>query len=398
MKKTLILSLMLLSIMAVQGQTIHWLLFIDTTDPNVGEVDKCGREMLRDYFISEVNAVLKHEGYKTDIKDIYGQQVSPETCTRVINNLKADPDDIIVFYYIGHGGRPVGDSDYIRKHPFPQICLAQHDPEKYVPLEWIGKELGKKGARLAVTIGMCCNGEVDQISMKDEPTFSPNYGAAHLSANKIARIKDLFLNHKGYLIATSSSPRQLSKAIQVRNSGIPNNPADYRDTYSFAICNFLQTQIDNYNNSLTWDKFLSEIKGFVDRCSYHQQTPIHDVQNIEWEPWGECKKIKPNPTPTPKTPSDLSNTLSALIDTSRPINERQKLEMKLANDVFAKDAIVKFLGQESENVIDKSRVEDWLGILATNPQNRIYNVEVIDQETDSNGKIKTIRVKETYKK
>lgn len=144
MKKISILSMLLLFTLAVQSQTIHWLLFIDTTDPNVGEVDKYGREMLRDYFISEVNAVLKHEGYKTDIKDIYGQQVSPETCKRVINNLKAESDDIIVFYYIGHGGRPVGGSDYDRQHPFPQMCMAQHNPEKFIPLEWVDEELSKK--------------------------------------------------------------------------------------------------------------------------------------------------------------------------------------------------------------------------------------------------------------
>ena len=397
MKKTLILSLMLLSIMAVQAQTIHWLLFIDTTDPNVGEVDKYGREMLRNYFISEVNAVLKHEGYKTDIKDIYGTQVSPETCKRVINNLKADPNDIIVFYYIGHGGRPVGDAEYRRNHPFPQMCMAQHDPEKFVPLEWVDEELSNKGARLAVTIAMCCNSYSDNITIKDEPTFSPNYGATNLSTNKIARIKDLFLNHEGHLIATSSSPGQVSSAIPIRISGIPNNPADYRDAYSYAICDFFQTQIDKYNSTMTWEDFLTAIKNYIDRNSNHKQTPIHDTKDVAMT--HRKKPIpKPNPKPEPKTPSDLSNTLSALIDTSRSIQERQKLEMKLENDVFAKNAMVKFLGQESENVIDKSRVEDWLGILATNPQNRIYNVEVIDQETDSNGKIKTIRVKETYKK
>ena len=148
---------------------------------------------------------------------------------------------------------------------------------------------------------------------------------------------------------------------------------------------------------MTWEDFLTAIKNYIDRNSNHRQTPIHDTKDVAMAP---IKKSipKPDPKPEPKTPSDLSNTLSALIDTSRSLQERQKLEMKLTNDVFTKDAMVKFLGQESENVIDKSRVEDWLGILATNPKNRIYNVEVIDQETDSNGKIKTIRVKETYKK
>lgn len=391
---------MLLSIIAVQAQTIHWLLFIDTTDPNVGEVDKYGREMLRDYFISEINAVLQHEGYKTDIKDIYGYQVSPETCKRVINNLKAEPDDIIVFYYIGHGGRPVGDGEYRRNHPFPQMCLAQQDPDKFIPLEWVDKELSEKGARLAVTIGMCCNSYSDNISIKDEPIFSPNYGAANLSANKIARIKDLFLNHKGHLIATSSSPGQTSSAVPIKNSGIPNNPADYRDAYTYTLYHFFKYKMDGYKTTLTWDKFLSDISSFIDQNSYHRQTPFHNTKNVKTSPWSkpiDPKPIDPKPIDS-KNPSNLSNTLTALVDTSRSLQERQKLEMKLANDVFAKDAIVKFLGQDSEKVIDKSRVEDWLGILATNPNDRIYNIEVMGQDFDSNGKIKTLRVKETYKK
>ena len=418
MKKTLSTLCAVMMCMFINAQTIHWLTFIDTTDPNVGQIDVFGRQMLYSYFINEVNAALWEKGYKSDIQDHYGALVTPENCKDAIEMLTiTNPDDIIVFYYIGHGGRPLTeDDDYKDEHPYPQMNLAQGNPNKFVPLEWVDKQLSSKGARLSVTIGMCCNSLSDIITMKDEPDFSPNYGEVRMSANKRQRIQELFLNMKGHVIATSASPGQPSGCFQVFPSLIPN-PACLRDRYSYAICSFFQTQLDNYNEELTWDKFLNKISWFVDYHSGHQQTPFHNIYLAEAP---EVELPEPEPitdeqievTQQRQTSNEtiqqgdegsrdwineLTNFLSTLTNVNLPHAERRALEKSLNEELFAENAIVRFLGQESNTVIDKSTVSDWLGILATNPGGRILKVIVEEGSFDSDNRIKSLKVREIYK-
>lgn len=426
MKKIVIFIVFLVLAITSSAQTIHWLTFIDTTDPNVGKIDEYGRDMLYTDFINEIEGALAEIGYQSDRQDYYRYAVTPENCKLAVNMLKiSNPDDIIVFYYIGHGGRPYTDSDYIKKHPYPQMCLAQDDQNKYIPLEWVDSVLSKKGARLSVTLGMCCNSMSDGISIKDAPNFASDYSPTYMSSNKRKRIQELFLNTKGNVLATSASPGQVSSTFQIApDNPLFPNPANYRDRYTYAICLFFQRELDKYNQTLDWDSFLSRISKFVDHYSNGQQTPIHRV-NI-----AKAKSIEP-PEPIPPTsekikktkhkqsqvsnsPSkersidvvmnenswknDLTNYLTVLINPKLADESRQKLEHELSTILFADNAKIRFLGKNSETVIDRADASDWLGYLATNPDGRILKVIVEEGTLDSNKKIKDLKVREIFKK
>ena len=54
MIRKLIIALVCLLPMFANAQTIHWLTFIDTTDPNVGKIDVNGREVLYNHFVNVV--------------------------------------------------------------------------------------------------------------------------------------------------------------------------------------------------------------------------------------------------------------------------------------------------------------------------------------------------------
>ena len=70
---------------------------------------------------------------------------------------------------------------------------------------------------------------------------------------------------------------------------------------------------------------------------------------------------------------------------------------KVQYAMIAENAVVKFLAQDSDTVIDKVEASDWLGILATNPNGRIIKVIVEEGTFDANKKIKTLKVREIYK-
>lgn len=94
-KFLLMLSLLLVTVVS-QAQTIHWLTFIDTKDENVGEVDVLGRKVLYGRYINLVNAALASKGYTAKIYDYYDTRLSPENCKAAVQNLRCQPNDIIM--------------------------------------------------------------------------------------------------------------------------------------------------------------------------------------------------------------------------------------------------------------------------------------------------------------
>ena len=128
MKKILALLLLFLVPTLLPAQTIHWLTFIDTTDKNVGDIDKNVRKVLYDRVVNNVNAAIREKGYSANILDVYGAVHSPQKCKELVMSLAPKPDDIIVFYYVGHGthGAPGGE-------PWPMMCMAQHNPSLFMP-------------------------------------------------------------------------------------------------------------------------------------------------------------------------------------------------------------------------------------------------------------------------
>lgn len=167
MKKIILIFFICISSVVAKAQTIHWLTFIDTEDPNVGELDKTGRSVLYGRFVNVVNAALHDAGYTSDIHDIYDSALSPEKCKSEVENLKCDGRDIIVFYYIGHGTHAAAENNQ-----YPQMLLGCDFSEehKFIPLKWVHDELKTKGARLTVTIGMCCN-VIQSASAKKNADF-----------------------------------------------------------------------------------------------------------------------------------------------------------------------------------------------------------------------------------
>ena len=257
MKKYMIIFLMLLGTMAtqIQAKTIHWLTFIDTTDENVGEVDINTRKILYARWINLVNATLKEQGYNVNIIDIYGSKTSPENCKNIVNDLDCGSEDIVMFYYVGHGTENSNTSRY------PLMLMAQSDVNKFVPFSWVHETLKKKRARLTISIAMCCNarqGAPGRIA----PTFSVNYGNSYIDQDMSESIKKMFLNYKGDMIITSASPAESSWACE-SNIGAT-------DFFTLNLLIQFNNVLPDKSNP-DWESMMREIK----------QSVYDDVKNCE---------------------------------------------------------------------------------------------------------------------
>ncbi len=353
-------SLVLFCLCALLGnaQTIHWLTFIDTTDENVGLPDINGRKVLYSRFINVVNAALAEKGIQSDVQDYYGYWVSPENCKRAIESLRCQPNDIVVFYYIGHGGRPVTDDD--DKYPFPQMWMAQDDERKMIPLDWVHSTLKGKGARLTVSIGMCCN--VDQrLTIKRAPTFSVSYGNVYLDEVQLRSIQNMFLNYQGDLILSSASPGEKSYGGMT--------PMGSMDLFTAVlVANFEEAAAEG---NLSWNPLFNKIKRKVNIETQGDQTPMY-ISNIviasrpnsQVQPKNQPNETGINLSDARETGGLLMRFFDFLVDAGQSLDDRIAVAEKLKG-LFANDAQIKVVGQDRETVVDKENIDSFLMRLTT---------------------------------
>lgn len=414
MRKLFSTVIMLLIMSTAYSQTIHWLTFWNTADPKIGKGCEGDREAIRNHFLVETNAALVSKGYKSNVMDFYGQDCNSYNCNNVCNKIQVGKEDIVVFYYSGHGGRPSVATDpngdrWEEEHPYPQMCLGERDESKFVPQERVFNNLKNKGARLTIVITDCCNSEHPAITRKDVFNSPANKGPATISEQKKKNLQKLFLGYKGSLIATSSSPKQTSLVL-------PDNSISlYTGLFVDLYDGFEEFETSDIN----WDSFLGVIEECSDDITEKRQTPFHrsyltECTIPEDRPVEVDENINTQTTtvivenPTNGTNTDggrerpngeenvinnLSNNLCALSSPANSPTSRFNRE-RLLRENFTSTAIVKIMSQDGNIVIDKENAFDFLGRLAISKQILgVYAEKVIKNE---HGKISELVVREVY--
>ena len=378
-----------LPIMA-NAQTIHWLTFIDTTDKNVGQIDKNGRDVLYNHFVNVVNAALTEKGYKTNIQDIYGTTLTPQKCKDIVSSINCAPSDIVVFYYIGHGTHGTVGGDV-----WPMMFMAQDNPNYLIPLKWVHDQLKAKGAKLTATIGMCCN-VYQGINRTSTPSFGVNYGNTFLTDTEKSAIQQMFLENKGDFLLSSASPGQSSVG--------GNTPLGPMDLFTCVLVkNFEDCASEG---CLDWNSLFSDVKAVVNEVTEGQQTPIF-VTNLS--------KAAATPTPAPaaapvvvtppsstpasaSTNQDWMNRVGVALDNLIDVRQTESARIAQASElekIFTSNAVVKVIGQDGSVVVDKSSADDFIGRLSTS---RILLKVTPVNVVVSGNKISELKVKEAYKK
>jgi len=286
---------------------------------------------------------------------------------------------------------------------------------EFIPLKWVGDQLKSKGARLSITIGMCCN-PIQIASAKDKPNFSSssfayNTGNTYLSDKEIDHILSLFLESTGSIIQASASVGELSWGYDFK---------DMRRIDTFS--RFLILQFDDLiknGSTLTWSSFLSAIGNNVSalqkevvsmdpsiladaqRNGYSPyQTPFNEM-NISRASRPVISKETPEPPkPTPKddemTIEDLmEQCLSYIANSNNPQEKRIEMAQQVKT-MFASTAIVKILSQDGDVVVNSRKAANYFDIVSTS--RILLNVNYVDMDFDSKGLIKVLKVKETYRR
>lgn len=172
----------------IEAQQIHAILVSDTSDPSIG--DGCQRN--HDFMIEKLRMIANKADLTFKLTEITDYQVNTKKILGVINKLKVDQNDVVWFYYSGHG---INSS----KDRWPRLLIPGRQK---LPLSDLHEQLKSKDPRLLLTIGDCCNFTINGVPL--EAGLSSK--APFLSEN----CERLFKEASGAILASGSSPNQAS--------------------------------------------------------------------------------------------------------------------------------------------------------------------------------------------
>ncbi|MEL6535197.1 MAG: caspase family protein [Bacteroidota bacterium] len=180
--------------------TLHLIMVANTRVSDIGasctnDKEKVVRELEN---ISEAIGIPVKQHLIID--DNYGKSQVIST----INDLKTGPNDIILFIYTGHGFR---FEDQDSEYPMIDLTYSQYqrvEENTSMSLEEIHQRLIRKGARLTMVLGDCCNSSIGRTSRS---------GAASLASrtnerSRLDRLRKLFMETQGNILAAAAKPNE----------------------------------------------------------------------------------------------------------------------------------------------------------------------------------------------
>lgn len=182
---------------------LHLIVVANTKISDIGPSTKVDSDNLSGE-LSGIAEVLKMNFLHTEISE---ENFTKETLETVLMGLNPQANDIVVFYYSGHGFRYAEEENLI----YPQLDLRYNPYQEMgagttVNLEEIYAVITEKGGRLNIILGDCCNNEIG-LTRQVGSSFMASRGNVNADIEKLEK---LFLNSRGNLIAAGASKGEYS--------------------------------------------------------------------------------------------------------------------------------------------------------------------------------------------
>ncbi len=366
------------ALLPVKSQSLHAILFADTQDSKVGKCD------LQDFnniavevstIASATNMQLKRYYYKDN-------QCSSRNLSYVLSNLKTEKDDVIIFYYSGHGTRSQGDVS-----EFPQMCLGSHDQSAFYPLEKVLRQLLDQPARLKIVLGDCCNSYGYGVSPKNYQTSSKTV----LSKNPVSVYCNLFKNNQGFVISSGSQKGEMSAAL----TSLDGRPLGGAFTLSL-LCTL--QQFASNGMSATWEEVMSNTRKSTFECRKH--TPVYAI-DIKETPTNNASTTYQEPQNTAQDDGsdevEKITILAAIGNENLPIETRVKVREKALKVLFNSPGTkVEVVASNGSTIVATETASDFVLRLCTT--HNLINLVEVDKSEDSSGRYTYLKVHEIYKK
>lgn len=374
-----------------QAQTLHAIIFANTECPGETPGQKgIGPYVTVDYerMSLEISSIASSINYNLKKYYYYGkpERFNCNNLKNVIHNLRCGADDIVFFYYSGHGLRFQNEETQ-----FPEMCLRVTKParEDLFPLYDVYQILCEKKPRLTIVLGDMCNSTIT-----DYKSVQPNKSATIKSASVDEVYQNLFLNVKGGFIATSSKPGQTSGCCSFE---------DGSEAGSIFTCAFLLTlgTYVNHGSLVSWQTLLNDasiVSQKIAEKNGSDQNPVYITNDLvsATPPTVINGQITGPVADDERTISmdEIASQISVVANgIYKPADRIKGISTALRR--FNNNARIQVVGQDCHTIVNTTTAKRYLDYLsvATN----MDRIAVIDQKVDDSGKFTYLKVHEIHR-
>jgi hypothetical protein len=190
------------SIYGNQPVKIHLILVANTLISDIGTSTMVDLNNM----VSEVTGISEVLGVEMNKILFTDKQFTKKNVENFMFGFKPGLNDVVIFMYSGHGYRY---SNQTEKYPQLDMRYSEYQPmddAATMNLKQVFDELVKKGARLNIVLGDCCNSDVG---------FSKSVGSSFMNSRSsvdpdLNKLKQLFFQTDGDIIAAGSSKGEYS--------------------------------------------------------------------------------------------------------------------------------------------------------------------------------------------
>lgn len=353
------------------AQKMHKIIFTATDDRRIGSSVKVDNDRAND----EIDAIAGYIGYEVVDYVYNGNRCTKQNLLTVLNGLRCSPQDIVFFYYSGHGVHPNGGME----DRFPQMCLNTNIESLYVPVRQVEEIIRSKGPRLRIIITDCCNNVNSSVTIKSQ--MDGGKGATIVKGNIADNYRRLFVNAHGKIMATSSKLGQTSGCAYYQDG------SDAGGIYSSFFWNVLLKYCEE-TTLPTWNNIINTTKSEVAKFTKQEQIPdgvldvIGDAGSVSNAGSVPSPPV-PSNTPSNATTSSLSQALSLLLATN-DTDMRLSCVNNILQSHFNGGGTIVTVGRNLKTVVEYETAVTFLRRIATNKN--VLRINIIKEETDINGR------------
>jgi uncharacterized protein YcfL len=380
----LILMLLYVGIDSVYAQRFIVIYAIDVEDIHIG--GSC----LTDYSKMDTTfqEIAKNLHFSYEARTLMRQDLNLRTLESTINSLQVDANDVLVFYYSGHGF-----AELSQQSPYPALYLHG---EETTTLDAIHRRLKQKKARLLLSFADCCNNII--VKFKGLPAVRPLIERSISVENDILR--KLFKEARGAIILSSS--RRNEKA------------GGFSSTGGFYTCMWKTALVyaKSHNSHISWQTLLEDaenrLQNFLTNDLTNNLTNVEKLQKIsqhsQWEITSGDEPIVPtnnNPVVTEVTQepkvsfSEMNQFLNTLADERVSYVERDNLLGKGKNQYFGSNADVRVFVKQIDNKTAAIPITNYLDKVIVSA-NLIKQINIVESHSSfsTEGKYQHVTLQE----
>jgi hypothetical protein len=241
----------------LQAADLHLILVADVGADDIGKGVKKDVQSMR----KEVQRIGNYTGLQIQEKIFEAQAIDPDAEVKsYLLNLTVQPEDVILFYFSGHGFRTLSDGD----NPWPHLYFEERDSQ--ITFREVIEVLAEKQAAFTLLIADCCNNRIKESDKGRQVLLKGKFNKALIQAN----YSKLFLETKGIIAICGSEAGGYSLAED-----------DIGSAYTLNFIRQLHDMTRNPPEEVSWRALLDQASSKVRKeakAYKEKQEPIFSIQ------------------------------------------------------------------------------------------------------------------------